>query len=186
MSALATFSVSSSLGWKRAGWYTKSRASGCATPVNGSSRRLEAKAARPHQQSLPLCLTTTAWNHLKQAERHIDAWEDVDTSSEPYVSGIWSGTDAIIPSQFQETIQRKPSTFRDRSINSPISHNRWACRKSTSTGGYQRQSRPSKKREPSLRNAVILMARQRRDDESLCAVRHSGHQAVRSAPQNFW
>ncbi|MBB6414070.1 hypothetical protein [Mesorhizobium sangaii] len=49
-----------------------------------------------------------------------DAKEDVDTSGETYVTGIWSGADAAhrgeaaaIPSQFRETVQRKAEHFRD-------------------------------------------------------------------------
>ncbi len=47
-----------------------------------------------------------------------DAKEDVDTSGETYVSGIWQGADAaysgpaiLIPSQFAETVERKAGHF---------------------------------------------------------------------------
>ncbi len=49
-----------------------------------------------------------------------DAKEDVETSGETYVTGIWSGADAayrgqaaIIPSQFRETVQRKAEHFQE-------------------------------------------------------------------------
>ncbi|ANH05776.1 MAG: hypothetical protein ACOY3N_12015 [Bradyrhizobium sp.] len=47
-----------------------------------------------------------------------DAKEDVDTSGETYVTGIWQGADAAyageaapVPSQFAETVQRKAGHF---------------------------------------------------------------------------
>lgn len=49
-----------------------------------------------------------------------DAKEDVETSGEIYVTGIWSGADAayrgqaaIIPAQFRETVQRKAEHFQE-------------------------------------------------------------------------
>lgn len=48
-----------------------------------------------------------------------DGKEDVDTSGETYVTGIWSGevahaqTSLAIPEQFDETLQRKAALFDD-------------------------------------------------------------------------
>jgi hypothetical protein len=48
-----------------------------------------------------------------------DAMEDVDTSGETYITGIWSGAaayqgePAAVSSQFHETIQRKAEHFQE-------------------------------------------------------------------------
>ena len=49
-----------------------------------------------------------------------EGWEDVDTSGETYVTGIWEGEDAAysgqvvpVPDEFNETVQRKADLFEE-------------------------------------------------------------------------
>ena len=71
-------------------------------------RQRSYKAATP-EQACGLAIDDDRWG---------DAKEDVDTSGETYVTGIWkgrsaaySGKEIVVPEEFGETVQRKAALF---------------------------------------------------------------------------
>lgn len=109
------------------------------------------------EDACPLAIGDHGWG---------DAKEDVETSGETYVTGIWSGADTAYPGKlptfppsFARRFSAKLSTFRKCSINLPMSPNPWACRRSTSGVGCRRRWRQLRRRGRSSRNAAIPMSR---------------------------